>query len=376
MKLAIVHQLPLEYYPPVTNFIDYSAAFDNVSVKAFSSHNQRNRLPYVSSNADLWRPNTNFCCKNRILKAIDRTFWHIKVAFKLNSFRPDAVLYFEPHSALAPYLYFRWLRGRAKLYIHHHEYYSPEDYLKSNNKSIRIARKLESKYLFPRAKWISQTNLKRLELFFRDNPSLDAEKLHVLANFPPKKWCVGENSAWKNDPISSPLKLVYVGSVSRTDTHIESLVQWVGGRNPNDVTLDIFAYQVDRSTADFLRNLRQSNIRFHSNGIAYHDIPKTLREYHVGLILYKGNTVNFQHNATNKLFEYLACGLDVWYADGLQGVDPYQTRDSYPRVIPLKFDKLSLNKHQSLRSRSNLVHQPWIGSSEEEFSKLMQAIVN
>ena len=53
-KLAIVHYLPLEYYPPVTNLIDYLAyerknEFDKISI--YSSHNVKGRKKYQVSSS-------------------------------------------------------------------------------------------------------------------------------------------------------------------------------------------------------------------------------------------------------------------------------------------------------------------------------------
>lgn len=48
------------------------------------------------------------------------------------------------------------------------------------------------------------------------------------------------------------------------------------------------------------------------SGINYSDLPGVIRAYDVGVILYNGHIANYVFNAPNKLFEYLACGLDVW----------------------------------------------------------------
>ena len=42
-----------------------------------------------------------------------------------------------------------------------------------------------------------------------------------------------------------------------------------------------------------------------------------MADYHIGLTLYNGHIPNFVYNVPNKVFEYLACGLDVWYSKDL-----------------------------------------------------------
>lgn len=370
MRLALIHELPLEYYPPTTNLIEYASSSADVDVAVYSTHNQRGRPEYTHPNVTVWRPQKS-TAKHRVLQ---RLKWHLDVARDLARHEPDAVLYVEPHSALAPYLYYKWFRGKAQLFLHHHEYYSPEDYRHPSNKTIRFFHRLETNYLFPRANWISQTNPKRLELFSADHPTVAHNKLQVLQNLPPANWSKVSNHAWNDAGRKGPLKLVYVGSVSLTDTHIEAVIRWVKQKPQQDVSLDVYAYQVDVQTAEYLKNNSGPNIRFHSEGIAYSDIPDMLSYYHVGLILYKGNTVNFQHNATNKLFEYLACGLDVWYADGLKGVEPYRTSGTYPQVLRVCFQSLANEATSPNFDRNRLLHQPWQGSCEEEFARLLKAM--
>lgn len=370
MRLAFIHELPLEYYPPATNLIEYVSSFSDVDIAVYSTHNQRGRPEYTNSKVKIWRPQKS-SSKNRVLQ---RLKWHFHVARDLARHSVNAVLYMEPHSALAPYLYYRWFRGKAKLFVHHHEYYSPEDYRTLSNKTIRFFHRLETSYLLPNAQWISQTNPKRLELFSADHPTVSRDKMQVLQNLPPANWSKVSNHAWSNACQDGPLKLVYVGSVSLTDTHIEAVIHWIQQKPQQDVSLDVYAYQVDVQTAEYLKNNAGPNIRFHSEGIAYRDIPNMLKDYHVGLILYKGNTVNFQHNATNKLFEYLACGLDVWYADGLKGVELYKTKGTYPQVLPVCFQSL-VNDASTLNvDRDQLSNQPWQGSCEEEFARLLKAM--
>lgn len=39
--------------------------------------------------------------------------------------------------------------------------------------------------------------------------------------------------------------------------------------------------------------------------------------YDVGLVLYNGIILNHIYSVPNNVFEYLACGLQVWYSDKL-----------------------------------------------------------
>lgn len=371
MRLAIIHELPLEYYPPITNFIEYATTKPNIDLSVFSTHNSRGRTEYHNSAAKICRPNSKITQGLGVLRILNRFRWHFEVARRISKLSPETLLYFEPHSAFAAFLYYKVFGGKAKLFIHHHEYYTISDYLHPQNKTIRYFHRLERSTLYPRANWISQTNSKRLEFFATDHPQIPVDKLRILPNLPPERWSHFSTNA-RSHSRSKPLKLVYIGSVSLSDTYIEDLVRWVKQKTDKEVTLDVFAYQVDQRTKEFLQANSGSNLFFHSQGIDYNDIPKKLQEFHVGLILYKGNTVNFQHNATNKLFEYLACGLDVWFAEGLRGVEPYCTSHTYPRVLSIRFPDLPKSDMLLEPDRNQLLHRPWQGFCETEFETLLQ----
>ena len=66
-------------------------------------------------------------------------------------------------------------------------------------------------------------------------------------------------------------------------------------------------------------------------------MPALLADYDIGLILYKAHTKNYKYNAPNKLFEYLVCGLKVFYPDVMLGIKPYITEN----IIPLNFKNMT-----------------------------------
>ena len=75
-------------------------------------------------------------------------------------------------------------------------------------------------------------------------------------------------------------------------------------------------------------------MNYYKEGIEYNDIPKVLRKYNIGLILYKALIDNYKYNAPNKLFEYLACNLKVVYSDKMLGIKPYDSE----QVIAVNFN--------------------------------------
>ena len=339
MRLAIVQLLPIEYYPPVANFLRFLAEQGEHEIEVYSVDNTKGRPPFACPGVRILRtasPRPGDSQLQRYLsylRILASTFrW-------LRSFSPDVVIYYEPHSALPVFLYWKLGARDTRIAIHHHEYYDPHQFGRPGMRLPSLAHRSEKRTLFREAAWISQTNEKRRELFLRDHPKIDPAKVRVLPNYPPACWQRTENRAWKK--ASETLRLVYVGSVSREDTYIEPLLDWLekqpdGGSDP--VTLDLYAYNVPEKTDSWLRSRESERFRYHRKGVDYERLPEVLADFHVGLILYRGNTTNFIWNAPNKLFEYLACGLDVWYPPVMQGMTPYRSEDTRPAVVEVDFE--------------------------------------
>jgi len=88
---------------------------------------------------------------------------------------------------------------------------------------------------------------------------------------------------------------------------------------------------------DWLHGLGSPNITFDSSGCDYSELPHLLTQFDVGLVLYRGNTLNFVHNIPNKTIEYLACGLDVWYPPEMHGMRRFHESFPEERLVPVDF---------------------------------------
>ena len=240
----------------------------------------------------------------------------------------------------------------------------------------RICNKLEKLFLYSRARWISQTNESRLKLFLADQPGIDRSCASLLPNYPPLAWWGEENRAWRDVRTGrETIRMVYVGALSRAETFIGDVVESVKNQSIEIITLDIYSYNLHEETRKYLREVANEQIRFHESGVNYSDLPSLLKGFHVGLILYKGNTQNYVHNATNKLFEYLACGLDVIFPKQMEGVKSYATKTSKPRVIECDFDGLEGFPY-NLEGRQELPFANLIYNCETELDRLEKAMMD
>lgn len=373
MKLAIIHNLPLEYYPPVTNLLGILSADEDFEVQVFTVENTKNRAPWSKDGIRVIRTRSPRAGQNPITRAVQYAQFIWRTLFGLTRFRPEAILSFEPHSALPVFLYLRCFSRRTRLFIHHHEYYEPQQFEGRGMRLPRLAHRCETRFLFPSAEWISQTNPKRRELFLADHPLLDPGKVEVLPNYPPRHWNGVSNRAWSGG--TSPLRLLYLGSLSRADTYIGALVDWIS-TTTHEVTLDVHAYNVPGETAQWLAEQESGRIRFFPGGIDYERLPELMPDYHVGLILYRGNTTNFVWNAPNKLFEYLAGGLDVWYPPVMSGLHPFADSETLPRVLEIDFEQLDGIPFEKLSQRGNLPEREDQFDAETALSGLLQTLRN
>jgi hypothetical protein len=222
-------------------------------------------------------------------------------------------------------------KATTDLLIHFHEYVSPEEY--HSQKLLGFFHRLE-KRLLPLAVWVSHTNDFRLRKFKSDLSPLEISNTFILANYPPKSWY----SRVRPD-FELPLKIVYVGAVSMSTMYTKEFANWVIEQQ-GKVIWDIYAYNITDEAKMYLNNVDSKNIRF-MRGVDYNELPDILRRYQIGVILYKGFIPNYVYNAPNKLFEYLVCGLAVWFPSDMLATYQYVTNGTYPEVVKIDFSRLS-----------------------------------
>jgi hypothetical protein len=346
MSIAIVHYLPLEFYPPVTNLLDLLDDTAN-GVHVFTTHNDRKRKVYGNSALKIHRyalPGK----EGALTRLYKYMAFNLGVFYRLMKIRPKAILYYETYSAYPVYLYKKFIDRKVPVYIHCHEYFPPQWYQQSM-RLLRHYHRQEKKLLYPSAQWISQTNAQRAELFLNDHPYLRKEQLQVLPNYPPARW---SQQVIKGNKVAGKTRCVYIGSLSTEDTYIVEFCEWV--KKQASVEFDIYSYNMHDSARQYLKNLNVENIRFFESGLEYENIPAVLANYDVGIIFYKATTLNFRYNAPNKLFEYLSCGLDVWFSKEMLGCYDYIREDAHPLILKIDFAQLGSLDHKKAMQRDDL----------------------
>ncbi|MFB1027925.1 MAG: hypothetical protein QMC27_08275 [Flavobacteriaceae bacterium] len=369
-RVYIIHLLPLEYYPPITNLLNILSKDKLVKTAVFSTKNNKYRPRFQTKNIQISRTNYPGYQKNIILKFWSFFTYVFLPLWQIIVFKPHVLMYYEPHSALPAYLYKRFFNPRVKLFIHHHEYYAPEEFQDPAMRSVRFFHKLETTFLYKKAAWISQTNSHRLDFFSKDYPYVPKSILFSLANYPPLSWA---KSLKKRSKIKGPIKLLYIGALSFENTYIREIVTFVRN-NPNSIKLDIFSYNMHNDVLSWLQSESIENISLNAFGIPYDQIPKIASSYDIGLVLYKGHNINYQYNAPNKLFEYLVCGLDVWVPKELLGCKAYLNSQTRPFVLDVNYNNLSMANFNSIKEENSVGDSFIKYNAEDEAIKLLQQI--
>jgi hypothetical protein len=368
-KLAIVHFSPIEKYPPVMNWLDFliERAAGAWEIRVFTTlQDGFVEKPY--------RPTKDFIRIRRFAmlgkkKPFSRWLayfsYYSRTLLALIRWRPDAVLYYETLSAWPALAYKKLGRPGAGLFVHYHEYTSPDEYILGMTLN-RWFHRWEKK-MYPAFSWISHTNADRLKLFMGENLNINPAQTHILPNYPPLSW-----KRRRQKEEGGPIKFVYVGALSLDTIYTAEFAEWVEKQH-GKVSWDIFSSNCTPEALKYLESLDSKHIRFRG-GVEYASLPGLLQEYDVGLVLYKGTIPNYVYNISNKLFEYFACDLDVWFAKEMKTSLELVTCGVYPKITAIDLADLDRLPLQSILDRSGLVYSPSPFYCEQVFMPLLDKL--
>lgn len=240
-------------------------------------------------------------------------------------------MYFETLSALPVYFYKKWINSKAEIFVHYHEYTSPEEY-HSGMRLQRYFHQLERK-LYCQYCWVSHTNQFRMDMFKEDIFPTKIREAMIIPNYPPKKWWIQPKQM-----LNWPLRIVHIGAFSIASMYVKEFAYWVVEQR-GKVKWVIFTSHCTEESRRFILSLKTDWICL-EDGVDYENIPMILKEYDVGVVLYKGVIKNHIFSVSNKLFEYLALGLDVWFPQEILGSLELIRENTYPKILALDFKNL------------------------------------
>jgi hypothetical protein len=336
IKIVIVHFQPLEKYPPVVNMIRYIAGLQrhDLELHVISTQASNEKKQLEVNNIIIHRIGKLSEELNRIERLLFYIRFQTKALSLLRALKPQKVLYYETLSAGAPFVYKKYHNKECEIFIHYHEYTSPSEY-KQGMVVGRLLHYLEKK-MYKQAAWVSHTNTYRAKLFKEDIGKAAPQIVHAIPNYPPENWLHNVNKSISNG--QSRVGFVYVGAMSLNTMYVELFAKFIA-QHPNQYYWDIYSDNFSSDLLSFFDSFKAPNIHFHGS-IEYDALPKLLPKYDIGVVLYKGHILNYVYNAPNKVFEYLAAGLDVWYPNEMKGCEEYRTYKTYPEVLSVDFQQL------------------------------------
>lgn len=333
-RLAVIHFQPLELYPPVTNFINYiTGQAQSIRLKIFTTTHSSHKAAYNNDKAVIYRFGKSGTIPNRFQRLYNYMLFYGKTFLSLLACKPDTVLYYETLSFLPVYGYMLFSRLSGKkvsVFCHYHEYVSPAEY-NAGMWLYRVVHKLEKKF-YHRMKWISHTNDYRMDLFKRDHADTHLKNTYILPNYPPSAWL--NTNARKS--TNGQLSIICVGSIGMETMYIKEFAEWVESKK-GLVKWDVYSQQEASDFRSFLASIDSKHINF-KGYVNYYELPQLLSNYDVGVILYKAHIPNVTYCASNKLFEYMVVGLDVWLPNVMIGSLPYVSEHTKPKILSLDFD--------------------------------------
>lgn len=340
----------------------------NLSVISTSGVKSSSLLIYKNSSVKIIR--TPGIVPGSVFRIINYLKFYIGSLWLLIKTRPQVILYYETLSSWPAIIYKKIRKDKVKLFLHCHEYTVPEHY--KNMRLNEFMHNMEKNMYAHKFEWISHTNEVRLAQFIKDNNlnNVDNKIFHCLPNYPSLSW-----NKHKNDfGSTNKTRLVFVGSLGYDNMYLKETIDWVLD-NKDYLSLDIYAYNIDKKALAFLKEKEGSYLNYYG-GINYMDLPNTLKQYDVGLVMYKPFSYNTVIAVSNKVFEYLACGLDVWFSEDMTYTLKYSRTDVFPKIIPLNFKKLREFNFQEAVNRKGLAQANTQYFYEEVYEDLYTTLVN
>ena len=367
-NLVIIHFQALEKYPPAINFIRYIAqqSGNKFNIQVLTTHPGENKKTIEFGGVQVLRL-AIWKIRGRIGRLLFYLLFNIKALVILLKCRPGQIVYFETLSAFAPWVYKKFINKRARIFIHYHEYTSPAEY----QTGMALSRWLhkQERQLYRGAAWISHTNSDRMNFFQQDVGKDEVNNPQIMPNYPSATW---HNTALGVQPNNDKrVAFVYVGALSLNNMHTREMTQYVAA-NSDKCYWHIYSDNHDDEVFAFLESLKVNNIEF-KGGVLYDELPAILPQYDIGVILYTGNTPNYAYNAPNKFFEYIACGLNVWFGNGMKGMSYYEHLNQKPYVRCMNFEQLTPLSIASEKRISTIPNQQY---TAEEVYKQLWVLIN
>lgn len=301
-----------EYYPPTLNAVNLLAAtFEKITIVHRNFPGNRWSFPHNVSLVSVGEPVSPEAAMKKNMMYKIRYFLlytHLlyKVCAKAASF---SLLLYDAYPTLAFRIVRRLVSKPLILWYHNHDVTDP---LYMRKYSLTWFALKAERWIFQRLDLFTIPSLERLSYF----PEISADKMIYLPNFPSLR--TFPMPAKKK--MEKVMKLLYQGRLGGNHG-FEEIIPLLN-RQVNNISLELHLIgNIDPVYKSSLLNLAKQNKVadkfFIHDPLPYEQLVSFTGNFHVGIAIYKKDDAmnSTMGTASNKIFEYAACGLPVLLYD-------------------------------------------------------------
>jgi len=277
-KFTIVHYANVNFYPPVQNLLAELSDSDGPEVELITGYH------YEFPGLRVVNPSGIF--QHSRSKLLHYTWWILVLLWKNARELPGAkTLLYEANSFPALLLN----STRSDVWLHFHEYRRPD---RMQLSFFELLSELEIRRLIKKPLYVSHVTVARKQLLL-DEGAHPRNEIRVMWNCPRLEWSQNSDLDEKRSHT-----LVLVGALGKSTWYKEVMEAF---ECQNEYDLHVYGKDKFEST---------NRVKY-CGWVDYANLPEILSRYRVGLVWYNGESENFTSGISNKIFEYIHCGLHV-----------------------------------------------------------------
>lgn len=314
MKIVVAIYSHPEFYPPTLNAINVLADKYN-KVEVVCRKTTHSKWDYKKNIHFFYTTPYYNNYEIEKIKALKKSYYFLKFTLKLFQRilrnNVNTILIYDPIALLSYSLISSFKKKQLKVWYHNH------DIIEINNQPkysiLWLAAKFEKRNIKKNISVFSLPSYERLEYF---KPLPERISFFCIPNYPSlNHWMINLNI--RNSINDSTINLLYQGSIGPSHG-LEDILKNIVGCHSNNriITLSLIGKYRNKFKKEFLELAKKLNKNDYINfegQIPYLQLKNYTLKYHIGLAIHESIKINYETAAlaSNKIYEYIACGLPV-----------------------------------------------------------------
>ncbi len=305
-----------DYYPPTINAIwllqkKYKVIIFSRNAGAIIHSYESNTLCYrFGNNTSVVKSEK----KNLLSKLIEYFLFIAKTVFYANRHNCKVIIVYDSYALIAAFI-LKWLNPKIKIFYHEHEVTSLD---KNKKSSLSYWIKKVAYKNLSRCYWISQPDIKRVEIFQKH---FNVSNVKLIRNFALKgyNYPSQQNTLCKEYKNEGYIIVGYIGTLGK-GFYIDELIKYVESTQIKLLVVMAGAVR-DENLSIKLEELTYKNPIgkiIHLDFLPAEEKYNLLNSIDFGLVLYsfeKGGVIEMSAGSSNKVGEYLAFGKPIIYPE-------------------------------------------------------------